>query len=493
MTSSTSLDYLASETLRLIGPDPENWVIDRPGIDHNVVIVGGGQSGAAFAFALRRAGIGKVSVIERAPDEDSAGVWRTYARMNRLRTPKALAGPEAGLPALGFQAWHEARHGEMAYAAIERIGREQWAEYLAWYRHFLGIPIRYGTTLERIEPDGSHFRLHLALRHGTVLERRVETARKLILASGVAGNGEPNIVQPLASLPSTHFAHTSDAIDFALLRGKSVAVIGAAASAFDAAATALDAGAADVHLFARRATLAAVPVNRARAYTGAYDNFSALPDALRWRQALRFRRAGSTPPADAVARATCFANFRLHLAANWREAAVHGERVRVWTDGTSFSFDFVIAGTGYTVDLHARPELADVADHVLLWRDRYVPARDELDEALGAYPYLGDALEYLEKSPGSAPYLRNIHVFNPAAFVSRGLPVGDVPSMKRDIPAVVSRISRDLFIEDLNAHEARMSQDVPADFDASLYEHSVYRQRDAEFAARNHEGEGHAR
>ena len=49
-------DAAAREALRLIGPDPQNWVPDRPGIDHNVVIVGGGQSGCAFAFALRRAG-----------------------------------------------------------------------------------------------------------------------------------------------------------------------------------------------------------------------------------------------------------------------------------------------------------------------------------------------------------------------------------------------------------------------------------------------------
>lgn len=161
--------------MRLIGPDPENWVVERPCLDHNVVIVGGGQTDAAFAFALRRAGIGKVSVIDHASDEARAGVWTTYARMNRLRTPKTLAGPEAGLSALSFQAWYEARHGEAAYAQIERAGREDRAAYLAWYRE-LGITVRYGTTLERIEPQGDHFRLHRAVRQGESLERRVETA-----------------------------------------------------------------------------------------------------------------------------------------------------------------------------------------------------------------------------------------------------------------------------------------------------------------------------
>ena len=54
-------DTDARNALRLIGPDPANWVPDRPGIDHNVAIVGGGQTGCGLAFALRRAGIGKVT------------------------------------------------------------------------------------------------------------------------------------------------------------------------------------------------------------------------------------------------------------------------------------------------------------------------------------------------------------------------------------------------------------------------------------------------
>ncbi|MSP31136.1 MAG: NAD(P)/FAD-dependent oxidoreductase, partial [Acetobacteraceae bacterium] len=142
-----SADENAVATLRLIGPTPPNWVPDREGVDHNVAIIGGGQSGSALGFALRRAGIGKVSIIEAAEEEDQAGIWLTAARMNLLRTPKSLVGPEIGLPALGFQAWYEARHGREAYAAIDRIRRTDWAAYLIWYRAFLDIPARYGTKL----------------------------------------------------------------------------------------------------------------------------------------------------------------------------------------------------------------------------------------------------------------------------------------------------------------------------------------------------------
>ena len=121
MDQTDNPDQAAATALRLIGPDPQNWVPDRPGVDHNVVLVGGGQTGSALAFALRRAGVGKVSVIDAAEDEMRAGIWLTAARMNLLRTPKILPGPELGIPALGFQAWYEARHGQAAYTAIERI------------------------------------------------------------------------------------------------------------------------------------------------------------------------------------------------------------------------------------------------------------------------------------------------------------------------------------------------------------------------------------
>jgi FAD-dependent urate hydroxylase len=463
-------DADARKALRLIGPDPQNWVPDQPGIDHNVVIVGGGQSGNAFAFALRRAGIGKVSVIDMAEDEARAGVWLNAARMNVLRTPKTLPGPEYGIAALSFQAWYEARHGEAAYAAIERIPRADWAEYLAWYRRFLGIPVRYRTQLRRIEPADGHFRLHLEL-DGVA---KLETARKIILANGVAGNGGAHIPTALTDgLPAHRYAHTADAIDFSALRDKKVAVVGGAASAFDAAGTAIEIGAASVDLFARRPALASLPVGRVRGYPGAYDNFPELPDAVRWHQAIRFRRAGSTPPADAIERVLRFPNFRLHLAAPWLSAREEAGRIVAQAANGEFDYDFAIAGTGYFVDPGVRPELADFAHHILLWRDRHSPPAGEEDEYLAAHPYLGTGHEYLEKVPGKAPFLKDIHVQNPAGFVSFGVPVGDVPSMKRGLPAVAARISRDLFFADFPAHQQRLSGDVAPEFDEGLYASAV--------------------
>ncbi|MEH2275518.1 MAG: SidA/IucD/PvdA family monooxygenase [Nostoc sp.] len=473
MTITTDPDVGAREALRLIGPDPDNWIPDRPGVDHNVTVVGGSGSGSTFAFALRRAGIGGVTVIDAADDEAHAGVWLNRARMNKLRTPKNLPGHELGIPALSFQAWYEARHGTEAYAAIDRIPRLLWAEYLSWYRQFLGIPVRYRTRLVRIEPVSGLFRLHLEV-NGVA---QVETTRKIIFANGVAGTGGPYVPSVLAGLPRTLYAHTADAIDFMALRGKTVAVLGAAASAFDAAGVALESGAKAVHLFARRPAIASLPVIRVRGYPGAYYNYPELPDAARWFQAWRFRQVGSTPPPDAIERASAFPNFHLHLSATWRSAHEQGNRIVAQVNDDVFEFDFAIAGTGYFVDPRARPELADFAQHIALWRDRYEPPTEQRDDDLGTHPYLGSAHEYQEKVSGSAPYLKDIHVFNPAGFVSFGLPIGDVPSIRRDVPAVVARISHDLFFADWAQHETRITGDnIAPDFDASLYAAALWKQ-----------------
>ncbi|QOT74722.1 SidA/IucD/PvdA family monooxygenase [Cupriavidus basilensis] len=489
MTTTSSFpgsdpDFLARETLRLLGPAPDNWVPDHAGIDHNVAIVGGGQSGSAYAFALRRAGIGRVTVLDAAPDGALAGVWRTRARMQKLRTPKNLVGPELGLPTLGFQAWYEARHGAEAYAAIDRIARLDWADYLDWYRNFLGVPVRYATRVVRIEPvtGGAlqHFRLHLDVNG----QPRIETARKVVLANGVAGNGAPFVPAVLSQAVAAGLAaHTADAIDFGALRGKTVAVLGAAASAFDAAAVALESGAAAVHLFARRDHIAATPVSRVRAYPGLYDNYHALPDATRWEQAIRYRRAGSTPPADSVERVLKFPQFHLHLSTSLSAAEVESGRIVTEVQGQTLRFDFAIAGTGYLVDPSARAELADIAPHILRWRDRYQPPADARDDELAASPYLGSGLEYLEKTPGAAPWLRDLHVHNPAGFASVGVPLGDVPSMRRDIPGSVARISRDLLLADLALHEQRIRADVPADFGAQFYAGAVWKPTGAALAA----------
>lgn len=56
-----------------------------------------------------------------------------------------------------------------------------------------------------------------------------------------------------------------------------------------------------------------------------------------------------------------------------------------------------------------------------------------------------------------------------------GVPLGDVPCMRRDIPAAVARISHDLLHADLAHHAERIRAAVPPDFGPALYAGALWR------------------
>ena len=45
--------------------------------------------------------------------------------------------------------------------------------------------------------------------------------------------------------------------------------------------------------------------------------------------------------------------------------------------------------------------------------------------------------------------------------------------MRRGVPAIVARISRDLFLADLDVHRRRLTADVAPEFDEELYRGAV--------------------
>ncbi|MFG1298243.1 FAD-dependent oxidoreductase [Xanthobacter sp. V3C-3] len=448
-----ALARLAADVARdlaRIGETGADWVPPPEGIDHNVVVVGAGQSGLSAALGLRRAGIGRVSVVEAAP-AGAEGNWRGPARMNVLRTPKVPPGPELGLPSLSFQAWYEAAYGIDAYAALGAIPRETWADYVDWFRIAAVIEVRNGVTLERVEPQTGALRLHLVAGG----RRFTETTRKLVLATGIAGAGGPFIPDlVLRNLPARLYAHTH-AFDPAALKGRRVAVVGGAASAFDAAGALLEAGAAEVHLLARGDDLARGSPMKPFSHFGAWEHFHALPDADRWAVMRHFRRRASFPPVPAVTRATAHPNFRLHLDAALVQAEAAGAGARLTLrSGAVVDADFVVLGTGYRADARAFLPFAGFADAIARWSDRVATAGTE-EEALAAAPYLGPGFELVETRPGAAPFLKDIHFLAFSAMTSTGRPVGDIASLRHNIPRAVSAIGRDLFVKDRAEHLAR--------------------------------------
>ena len=90
---------------------------------HDVIIVGGGQSGVSIAFRLLRERITDVRVLDRSP-KGIEGPWLTFARMHTLRTPKTVTGPDLGIASLSARAWWEARFGEQSWQGLNKIPRE---------------------------------------------------------------------------------------------------------------------------------------------------------------------------------------------------------------------------------------------------------------------------------------------------------------------------------------------------------------------------------
>src|SRR5262249_36748784 len=106
-------------------------------------------------------------------------------------------------------------------------------------------------------------------------------------------------------------------------------------------------------------------------------------------------------------------------------------RRRKGQNGTgTLTFDFIIFATGVETDLSARRELAPIVHHIALWRDRFTPPPGEESDLLARHPYLGTAFEFMEREPGTAPFLGRLHNFTFGAMPSLGLTGAAIPGMR---------------------------------------------------------------
>src|SRR4029077_11070326 len=167
--------------------------------------------------------------------------------------------------------------------------------------------------------------------------QRVLRARRVVLATGIDGSGEWRVPRAVAdALPARLYAHTRDEIDFAALRGKRIAVLGAGASGFDNAATALELGAREVHLFFRRPQLVSVNAYRWAEFVGFLKHHADLPDAEKWRFILQILRMGQLPPKDTLARAQEHPGFQLHASSSWKSLRAQGDTIVLETESQRF-------------------------------------------------------------------------------------------------------------------------------------------------------------
>lgn len=405
----------------------------------DVLIVGGGQGGQALSFKLKLERIDNHLVIDRGP-AGAEGPWRTFGRMKTLRTWKTVTGPDLGIPSLTYQSWFEAQHGAQAFACLNKIARKSWSEYLHWLRRILALPIEVGTELLGIEAHGDLLRARV---RDAVGERSI-LARHIVLAHGIEASGQWTMPAFVERLPSGVRAHAADTIDFTALAGRRVGVLGAGASAFDNAATALEAG-AEVHLFCRRPELQGVQPYKWLSFPAFFRHFRDLDDATRWKFMNHVLSLREALPVETWDRVTSHASFHLHTGAPWLDARSDGAGAIVTTPAGEHRFDFLICGTGFDVDLGLRPELAAVAPHVRTWRDAYVPPAGQRNARLECYPYLGPDFELQERTPGAAPWLARIRLFNFGSTLSFGPSGSSINGMKFAVPRLVEGLTRDLF------------------------------------------------
>ncbi|MBU8536317.1 NAD(P)-binding domain-containing protein [Falsiroseomonas tokyonensis] len=412
----------------------------------DAVIIGGGMCGLAVAAALQLLGITNIRVLDRAP-AGQEGPWVTFARMETLRSPKTLAGPALDLPALTFRAWYEHQHGAAAFAALGKIPRGMWMDYLVWYRKVMGIAVENGVTVTAIRPETEAL-FALETTAGRIFARRV------VLATGRDGLGGPWLPEIAYALPPALRAHSRDTIDFSALAGKRVGVVGAGASAMDNAAAALEAGCGRLDMFVRRAELPRVNKFTGIGSPGVVHGFAGLPDDWKWRFLDLVLSAQTPPPRDSTLRVSRFPHAHLHLGSPIRALSAEGGEIRLETPKSVFGLDFLIFGTGFRVDLAARPELAHLAPHIRLWGDRFVAERP--NEELATSPDLDPGFAFQEKVPGNCPSLARLHCFNYPATLSHGKLSGDIPAVSAGAKRLARFLARAFFVEDKEQHFANL-------------------------------------
>jgi cation diffusion facilitator CzcD-associated flavoprotein CzcO len=428
----------------------------------DVIIVGAGQSGLGIYEGLRRDGIARIRLVDAAP-AGREGVWKTFARMSTLRTPKILNGLDFGQPSLSVRSWYVARHGQAAWDGLHQIPRDDWADYLAWYRETLRIPVENGVSVTDVRSLGD----------GVVVDARTPdgprsfAARTVVLATGYDGAGDWAAPQIVSDAVAAHlWSHSNGAIDFAALAGLRVGVIGHGASAFDNAASALVAGAASADLLFRRAALPRINPLRHVETAALMGHYPALSDETRWNIA-RFVKRVDQPPAESGYRtANSMPGFELHPASPLVSVVQVGETVHVTTPRRTFVFDHLICATGLRVQLENRPELQTLAPLITRWSQRrpdLVGASGAEDDALGQYPYLGPSYEFT--SVAGNEWVSRVFAFSGLGFVSQGPHSTSISGHKHAIPRVVRGITQRLLIDE----QPRILDDLAAFDTAELY------------------------
>lgn len=439
-------EQVANDLKKVNIPYARTWTIgNQEGLEDgilDVAIIGGGMSGMTTSLALFKEGITNIKIFDEN-EEGFEGPWIKYARMNILRSGKLYMGPAMGIPSLTFHAWYEALYGEERWNQLKAIPTKLWQKYLMWFRHAIKLRVENRMTLVDVIPKDGYFEL-VFNKNGE--EDAVCYARKIVLATGRGGFGGMEIPDFLKILPKELYAHTGEKIEPAFFKDKRIAVVGAGASGFDVAGVALENGALSVEMIVRRQELPKYNKFNHFFFPGIVNGFYSLSDEMRCQFFAEGLSSGNPPPKEAQDRVKKYDNFHVHYGMSIREVVERGNVAILETTQGSFEVDYIMAATGYRVDVSKQKELSAIAPYIQLWEKKVPSELLKQFPKMGLFPYLGAHFEFLEAAPGTAPHLKHIYCFNHGAFLSQGIG-GDIPLISIAASRLAQGIAADFFLE----------------------------------------------
>lgn len=413
---------------------PDDWITPKKDT-LDVAIIGGGMAGYSAAFALKRFGINQIGIFDENPSGEE-GPWVTYGKMKILQTDKSAVGPAFHFPTLTFQAWYEKKFGKEEWKKLDKPTPSDWMRYLMWFASILELPIKNNCQLKSITPINNNLFL-LEFNNFEVL------AKKIVLATGREGFGHAKIFEGVKKLPKSLWKHSTERIDYKSLKGKNIVIIGCGSAAFDAAGEALEEGAESVSLLYRRKILPQINKLMYLSHAGCEQGYYHLSDSIKWKLTLLTNDEGVSPAEEAQKRVKNYKNFSSFSGTSIYWVQLNGKKILLKTSQGSLNCDFLILATGYQF---ASPLLLEnFHPQIALWKDRIITTHE-----FGDAPYLGASYEFLEKNPGTTPYLKHIHCFNYGALVSHGLTTSSIDSIGAGASRLAEGIASDFFLSNID-------------------------------------------
>ncbi len=314
-----------------------------------VAVIGAGPYGMSVAAHLRRAGVStRVFGVPMA-------FWRNHMPKGmRLRSPwraTDLSDPDGTLSLDAFAERHSVDRDKP-------LALENFVAYGEWFQGN-ALPDIDRRPVRLVEETGSGFQIEL-------VDGDIFAVHRLVVATGLAN--QDYRPREFHDLPATLVSHAGEHTDFAPMQGKHVAVIGRGQSACESAALLAEAG-ADVELVSRgevhwlgsaesHRMTASARLRQALAAPSAVGPFPLswlvevpdlvrhLPFELRQRFGTRCLRAAASGWLKPR-----FAKVKCDAGRTIVGARADADRIVLELDTGPRTFDHVVLGTGYRIDI----------------------------------------------------------------------------------------------------------------------------------------------